>query len=114
MAVDNHVDAVNLGIRQVHQAHDRRDTHGPGQDRDVGVTRTQNRDQAHQFAVRHFAEHGGGQLFTDQDGVVGVDQVGGAVFLQVGQQTATKITYVRGTLAQVGVVHQLETVDVIG
>ncbi|MNE74459.1 hypothetical protein D3C80_1705420 [compost metagenome] len=38
VAIDDHVDAVDLRIRQVDQAHHGRNTHGPGQDRDVGVT----------------------------------------------------------------------------
>jgi hypothetical protein len=36
------------------------------------------------------------------------------LFLQVGEQAATEVLDVRGALAQVGVVHQFETVDVIG
>ena len=114
MPVDDHVDAIDLGVRQVHQAHHRRDTHGPGQDRHVGVTRTQYRDQAYQLAFRHFAKLGGGQFFTDQDGVIGEDHVGAAVFLQVRQQTAPQVAHIRCPLAQVGVVHHFETVDVIG
>ena len=113
VAVDDHLDAVDLGVRQVNQAHHGRDAHGTGQNRHVGVTRTQYRNQAHQLAFRHFAKHGRGQLFTDQNGVVGVDHGLLVIVLQIGQQAAPEVTHVRRPLAQVVVVHQFETVDVI-
>ncbi len=113
VAVDDHLDAVDLGIRQIDQAHHRRDAHGAGQDGDMGVARAQYRDQADQLAFRHFAEHRRGQLFTDQDGVVGIHQRLRPGFLQVGQQAPAQVLDVGGALAQVVIVHQLEAVDVL-
>jgi hypothetical protein len=113
IAVDDHLNAVDLGIRQVHQAHDGRDTHGPGQDRHVGVARAQYRDQTGQFALGHLAKHGCRQLFTDQDRVVGVDHGLFSIMLQIGQQPPTQVAHIRRPLAQVIVVHQFETVDVV-
>ncbi|MDT4819800.1 hypothetical protein FQZ97_529260 [compost metagenome] len=77
------------------------------------VARTQHRHQAHQLAFRHFAEHRRGQLLADQDGVLLVDQVLLALFLQVGEQAAAEVLDVRGALAQVVIVHQLETGHVL-
>jgi hypothetical protein len=113
-AVDDHLDAVDLGVRQVDQTHHRRNAHGPGKNRNVGVTRTEYRYQTDQRAFRHLAEHRRRQLFADQNGFFRVDQVLLALFLQIGEQAATEVFDVRGTLTQVGVVHQFETVDVIG
>ncbi|MNN63725.1 hypothetical protein D3C81_1791220 [compost metagenome] len=79
----------------------------------MGVARTQYRDQAHQLALRHFAEHGRGQLLADEDGVLLVDQVLLALFLQIGEQATAEVPDVGGTLAQIGVVHQLEAGDVL-
>ena len=114
VAVDDHLDAVDPGVRQVDHAHRRRDTHGAGQDGNVGVARTQYRHQACQLAFGHFSEHGGRQLFADQNGVVRVDHGLLAIMLQIGQQTTAKVTHIRRPLTQVVVVHQFETVDVIG
>jgi len=75
IAVDDQLDAVNLGVWQVNQAHNRRDTHGPSQDRNVGVTRAKHRDQANQCAFRNLAEHRRRQFFADQNGFFRVDQV---------------------------------------
>ncbi len=57
IAIDDQFDAVDLGVRQVDYAHDRGNTHGPRQNRHVGVAGTEHRDQADQLAFRHFAEH---------------------------------------------------------
>ena len=57
VAVDDQLDAVDLRIRQIDHAHDRGNAHGAGQDRHVRVARAEHRDQAHQLAFGHFAEH---------------------------------------------------------
>eukprot|EP01136_Pigoraptor_vietnamica_P039767 Opistho-1_new@10917 len=114
VTVDDHANAVDLGIRQVHQAHHRWNTHGPGKDHNVGVTGAKHRNQAHQLVFRNLAEHGRRQFLADQDGVVGIDQGLLALFLQISEQATTEVLDVRRTLTQVGVVHQFEAVDVIG
>ncbi len=113
IAVDHQIDAIDLGIREIHQAHDRGNTHGPRQNRNVGVAGTLNRHQTDQFAFRHLAEHGRGQLFTHQNRVVGIDQRLLPRLLEIGQQTAAQVLDVRRPLAQVGIVHQFETFDVL-
>ncbi len=91
IAVDHQIDAIDLGVREVHQAHDRGNAHGPCQNRNVGVAGTLNRHQADQFAFRHLAQHGRGQFFADQNRVVGVNQRLLPLFLQISQQTATEV-----------------------
>ncbi|GBH20923.1 UDP-N-acetylmuramyl pentapeptide synthase [Pseudomonas syringae pv. actinidiae] len=113
IAVDHQIDAIDLGVREIHQAHDRGDTHRPRQNRDVGVAGTLHRHQTDQFAFRHFAKHGRGQLFADQNSVVGVNQCLLPLFLQVRQQAAAQVLDVRGPLAQVSIVHQLKAFDVL-
>ncbi|MNO83764.1 hypothetical protein D3C76_750860 [compost metagenome] len=113
VAIDDQVDAIDLGIRQVDRAHDGRDTHGAGEDGDVGVARTEHRDQAGQLAFRHFAEHRRRQFLADDDGLVRIGQGLLPLFLQVGEDAPADVLDVGGALAQVGVVHQFEALDVL-
>ena len=79
----------------------------------MGVARALYRDQAHQLALGHLAEHGRRQLLADQNAVVRVDQGLLPGLLQIGQQAPTEVLDVAGALAQVGVVHQFEAIDVL-
>ncbi|MNZ88579.1 hypothetical protein D3C78_1074740 [compost metagenome] len=113
VAVDDQVDAVDLGIRQVDRAHHRRNAHGAGKNRDVGVARAQHRDQAGQLALRHFAKHRRRQFLADNDGLVRIGQRLLPLFLQIGEDASADVLDVGGALAQVGVVHQFEALDVL-
>ena len=113
IAIDDQLDAVDLRVRQVDHTHDRGNAHGTGENRHVGVARAGHRDQTDQLAFRHLAEHRRRQLLADQDGVIRIDQRGLAFFLQVGEQAPTEVAHIGGALAQVCVIHQLETIDVV-
>ena len=56
VAVDDHGDAVDLGIRQIDRTHHRGNTHGAGQNGYVGVAGALYRNQADQLADRHLAQ----------------------------------------------------------
>ncbi|KAF1067774.1 MAG: hypothetical protein GAK45_01571 [Pseudomonas citronellolis] len=77
------------------------------------VARADGPDQAGQLAFGHFAEQRRRQLFADDDGVFGVGQGLLTLFLQVGKDASADVLDVGGALAQVGVVHQFETFDVL-
>ena len=113
VAVDDQLDAVDLRIRQVDRAHHRGDTHGAGENRHMGVARAEHRHQADELALGHLAEHGRRQLLADQDAVVRVFQALLTGLLQIGEQAPAEVLDVGGTLAQVGVVHQFEAIDVL-
>ncbi len=79
----------------------------------MGVARTQYRDQADQAPLGHLAQHGRREFLADQDGVFRIDQAGLVRLLQIGEQPAAQVPHIGGPFAQIGIVHQLEALDML-
>ena len=81
--VDYQFPAIQLVNRNIHQAHHRGHTHGPGQDGYVGVTGAFYGYQPHKLAFGHFPEHGRSDFVTDQYRMLGIFQMLLLTFLQM-------------------------------
>ncbi len=77
--------------------------------------RAAGRDHADQALRGRFGQHGRGDLLAHQHGTLGIGRrLAPAAALQAHQHTSAQVADVLGSLAQIGIIHVLEDLDVLG
>ena len=113
VTIDDDGDALQIIGRQIHCPHHRRDAHGPGKNRHMGVTGAAHGNHAMQLLDGDGRQHARGNLFANQYRLWRKLGLFFANALQVTQHPNTKVFYIGSALTQIRIVHHLKATDVL-
>ena len=114
VTVHHQLASLDTPDRQVGNGHRRGHPHTPRQDADMRGARAGGRDDPRQHLARDVGDLHRAELVADQDGVGHVLDRRRGQLLQMGQYAAAEIAHVGGALAQIGIVHIVEHLGVLG